>query len=123
MKKHCLTREQLSRLFEINFDSTNLQSDEADFKVLVEDWENWELEFICLSTLLSQFLESKQKQSEDATIILNKIYALSESRGLFTVEEMDNKFIEYMFKYVRKYDLDIEDNLVEIRGYLGEHKY
>lgn len=123
MKQHCLSREELSRLFEIDFDSSNLQVDEASFKLLVEDWENWELEFICLATILSQFLESKQKQSEDAMIFLEKIYSLSESKGLFSVEEIDEKFIDYMFRYTRNNNLDIEDNLIEIRGYLGEHKY
>lgn len=125
MRQYCLNKEELSRFFEIQFGTANLQTEENQMRLLVEEWENWGLEFVCLATLLSQLLDNKQKKSVDIDVytILKNIYTLSEEKGLFSVEEIDERFIEYMLKYVRKNDLSIEEHLVEIRRSLGEQKY
>jgi hypothetical protein len=122
MDQHCFNREELSNFLEIVF-GLDIASENIHIPLLMEEWESWNLEFTCLATLLSQVLENKQKQSVDVHKILQEIYTLSEHRGLFSVEEIDTKFIEYMFRYVRREDLSIEDHLIEIRRDLGEYRY
>lgn len=122
MDQHCLNREELSNFFEVEFGLADL-SEDAHIGSLIEEWENWNLEFVCLATLLSQVLENKQKQSMNVHAILKEVYTLSERKGLFSVEPIDEKFIEYMFRYVRIEGLEIEDHLIEIRRDLGEYRY
>ncbi len=122
MDQHCLNREELSKFLEIEFGLANL-SEDAHIGSLIEEWENWHLEFVCLATLLSQVLENKQKQSVNVHVLLQEVYTLSERKGLFTFEQIDEKFIEYMFKYVRIKGLEIEDHLIEIRRDFGEYRY
>ncbi|WP_414548522.1 hypothetical protein [Anabaena sp. CCY 0017] len=110
---------------EIVFGTANFQTEEEKIRLLVEEWESWNLELVCLATLLTQLLDNQQKQlvAIDVYNILKKIYTLSEERGLFSVEQIDERFIEYMLQDVRRDNLSIEDDLVEIRGNLGERKY
>jgi len=125
MKQYCLNREELSRFVEIVFGKANLQTEENLIKLLIEEWENWNLELVCMATLLTQFLDNQQNQSDDIDVyyILKKIYSLSEERGLFSVEEIDERFIEHMLQNVRRNNLSIEDDLTEIRRNLGERQY
>ncbi len=125
MSQYCLNREELSRFMEIVFGTANFQTEEEKIRLLVEEWESWNLELVCLATLLTQLLDNQQKQlvAIDVYNILKKIYTLSEERGLFSVEQIDERFIEYMLQDVRRDNLSIEDDLVEIRGNLGERKY
>ncbi|WP_323312919.1 hypothetical protein [Anabaena cylindrica] len=109
---------------EIVFGTANLQTEEEKIIRLVEEWESWNLELVSLATLLSQFLDNQQNQNNvDVYNILEKIYTLSDERGLFSVEEIDERFIEYMLQDFRRDNLSIEDDLVEIRRNLGERKY
>lgn len=123
MDHYCLNREELSKFLLVEFGSASLQLEDTNIRLLIEQWENWQLEFVCLATLLSQVLESKQKQAQDVYIILQEIYTLSERKGLFLVEELGADFIEYMFRYLRNEELNIEDHLVEIRRDMGDYRY
>lgn len=123
MENYCLNREELSNFFLIEFGLRSSSLDDTNIRLLIEQWESWQLEFVCLATLLSQILESKQKQAEDVYKILQEIYSLSERKGLFLIEEIDANFIEYMFRYIRKEELNIEDHLVEIRRDMGDFRY
>lgn len=125
MRQYCFNREELSRFMEIVFGTANLQTEEPLIKLLIEEWETWNLELVCMATLLTQLLDNRQKQSDDIDVydILKRIYSLSEERGLFSVEEIDERFIEYMLRDVRRTNLNIEDDLAEIRRNLGERQY
>ncbi|NES20344.1 MAG: hypothetical protein F6K41_15775 [Symploca sp. SIO3E6] len=123
MDQHCLNREDLSKFIEVEFGLADL-SEDAHIGSLIEAWENWYLEFVCLATLLSQVLENKQKQSINVYAILQGVYSFSERKGLFSIEPLDEKFIEYMLsRYVRKEELEIEEHLIEIRRDFGEYRY
>ncbi|HBB31000.1 MAG TPA: hypothetical protein DDZ80_10350 [Cyanobacteria bacterium UBA8803] len=123
MDNYCLNRMELSKFLSVEFGSASLELEDTNIQLLIEQWENWQLEFVCLATLLSQILESKQKQEEDVYIILQEIYTLSDRKGLFLVEEIGAEFIEYMFRYIRNEELNIEDHLVEIRRDMGDYRY
>jgi len=123
IEQYCLNREELTKFLElVEFGLEDLPQD-AHIRSLIEKWQNWHLEFVCLATLLSQVLENKQKQSINVHAILQQVYTLSERQGLFIVEPIDENFIEYMLRYVREEDLEIEDDLIRIRGEFGEYKY
>jgi hypothetical protein len=121
MDQHCFKREELSKFLEAEFGLP--ESCDVQIEILLREWEEWRLELVCLSTLLSQVLEKKQKQSVDVYNILQEIFTLSERRGLFYVEEINDVFIEYMLKSTRREDMSIEDELVELRRDLSEFKY
>ena len=123
MDHYCLNREELSKFILVEFGSASLQLEDTNIRLLIEQWENWELEFVGLATLLSQVLESKQKQAQDVYTILQEIYTLSERKGLFLVEEIGADFIEYMFRYRRNEELNIEDHLIEIRRDMSDYRY
>jgi len=125
MEQYCLNREELTKFLEfllLEFRLEDLPKD-AHIRSLIEEWQNWHLELVCLATLLSQVLENKQKQSINVHAILQQVYTLSEHQGLFMVEPIDENFIEYMLRYVREEDLEIEDDLIRIRRDFGEYKY
>jgi hypothetical protein len=121
MDQYCFKREELSKFLEVEFGLP--ESSDVQIEILLNEWEDWRLELVCLSTLLSQVLENKQKQSVDVYNILQDVFTLSERRGLFYVEEIDDIFIEYMLKSIRRDDVSIEDELVEIWRDLSEFKY
>jgi len=125
MRQYCLNKEELSRFIKIVFGTANLHTEAEQIKLLIEEWESWNLELVCMATLLSQLLDSQQNKSVDINVynILTGIYSLSEERGLFSVEQIDERFIEYMLQDIRRVNLNIEDDLVEIRRNLGERKY
>ena len=101
-----------------------MYADEVNLKYLLDGWKRWDVQFVCLATLLSQILERKQKQSADPASILENIYRLPEERGLgLIVEELDERFIAYMFRFVRREDIAIDDDLIDIRHQLSEYKY
>jgi hypothetical protein len=124
MRQYCLSREELARFLEIVvFGTANFQTEEEQIRLLIEEWESWNLELVCLATLLSQSLDKQQNQDVDVYNILKRIYTLSDEKGLFFVEEIDERFIEYMLQDIRNDNLSIEDNLVEIWRNLSERKY
>jgi len=124
MRQYCLSREELARFLEIVvFGTANFQTEEEQIRLLIEEWESWNLELVCLATLLSQSHDKQQNQDVDVYNILKRIYTLSDEKGLFFVEEIDERFIEYMLQDIRNDNLSIEDNLVEIWRNLSERKY
>ncbi len=124
MDQHCLNREELSTFLEIILGTNNFQTEDEQMRFLVEEWESWNLELLCLATILSQFLNNKQKYSDiNVHNILEIIYNLPNEKGLFSIEQIDENFITYMLKEVRNDDDNIEDNLIEIRRKMSEYKY
>jgi len=123
MRAHCLCKEELNRLVEIELEGKDLYEEEFNFQCLLDDWRCWDVEFMCLATCLSQILEQRLKRGVDARPILSGIYSLSERAGLFTVEGFGEDFVAYMLRHVRQGELSIEENLVQIRNLLSEHVY
>ncbi len=123
MRAYCLDKQELNRLIEIEPIGRVLDDDETPFRHLLDDWQSWDIEFICLATSLSQILERRLRQGLDVESILEWVYSLSERTGLFTVEGFDEDFVAYMLRYVRQTDLSIEENLIEIRNLQNEHIY
>jgi hypothetical protein len=123
MRAYCLNKEELNRLIEVELEGRVLGDSEISFRYLLDDWQSWDIEFVCLATSLSQILERILKQELDAKSTLEWIYSLSERTGLFTVEGFDEDFVAHMLLYVRQTDLSIEENLVEIRNEQSEYIY
>ena len=102
MRQYCLSREELARFLEIVvFGTANFQTEEEQIRLLIEEWESWNLELVCLATLLSQSLDKQQNQDVDVYNILKRIYTLSDEKGLFFVEEIE--FFYFLKKYLIEY--------------------
>lgn len=124
MEKQCLSKEHLSRLIEVELDGKSLYDDEGNFKGILDAWKSWDVELICFATSLLQILENRQKKSEDIVSLLSRFHALHRDNGfLLDIERLDEVFIKYMFRYVRQSGVPIEEDLLEIRQNLAEHKY
>ena len=122
MNQYCFNRQELTAFLEKEFNLSSI-SEFSKINTVIEQWENWEIHLNCIATLLSQILEAKQKQNIDVHKITDDIYSLSESRGLFDVEQIDKRFLDFMFDNVRDLSLEIEDNLIKIRQELNERRY
>jgi hypothetical protein len=122
MNQYCLDRQELSAFLEKEF-KLPIISASPHIDTVIEQWENWEICLHCTATLLSQVLENKQKYGIDVYKILEGIYKFSDSRGLFTIEQIDEKFLDFMFDNIRNPGLEIEDNLIQIKQELNERKY
>ena len=124
METHCLSREYLTRLIETELEGKALLEEEEGLMRLIEAWKNWEIELICFATSLLRILENRQKQSEDVMSLLDAFRSLVGDSGfLLEVDGYSQTFVEYMFRFVRQSSLPLEDNLLEIRQNLSEHKY
>ena len=122
MNQYCFNRQELTAFLEEEFSLPSISA-VSHIGIIIERWENWEIHLNCTATLLSQILENKQKQNIDVHKILNDIYMLSESRGLFDIEQIDERFLDFMFENIRDSNLEIEDDLIKIRQDLNERKY
>lgn len=127
MNQHCFNREELTKFLELEFTLPETLLS-ANIDTLIDHWEQWHLEFSCFATLLSQVLENKQKYGINVHEVLNNLFLLSEGksseiRGLFSIEQIDETFIDSMFDSVRDTNFGIEDNLIEIKRVLYERRY
>jgi hypothetical protein len=69
-------------------------------------------------------MERKQKEKKDVHAILSSIFQISSETGfLLTFEEVDEKFVNYMFGFDRQGTLNIEEQLIEIYNQLRDYNY
>lgn len=122
MNQYCFNKLELSAFLEREFNLTE-NSEVPHIDAIIEQWTNWETQLTCLATLLSQVLETKQKQDIDVHNILENLYQFSEIKGLFDIEQVNIRFLDFMFEHIREVDLEIEDNLIKIKQELNERKY
>ena len=124
MIQHCLDGAELYRVIDIILENKEPYDDEEDLAVLLETWKNWDTELICIATSLSQLLEREQKQQHDANKLLQRIYGMSEEFGLsLVIEQIDEKFVNYMLAHVRRSGYTLDEDLSYIRTQLGEYRY
>jgi len=127
MNHHCFNRKELTKFLELEFSLPDTLQN-VDLVELIEGWENWFIEFNCFATLLSQVLENKQKHLVDVNKVLEDLFLLCDGnysviRGLISIEEIDENFLDSMFEFVRDTNLEIEDNLIEIKRVIYDRKY
>lgn len=122
MNHFCINRQELIVFLEKLFSLPNTLS-VSHIEQLIEQWERWEIHLTCTATLLSQILEGKQKRGLDVHKILNDIYVLSENRGLFDVEQINERYLDFMFENVRDPSVEIEEDLILIKYNLEERGY
>lgn len=124
MQQHCLNNTELSRFIDITIENGKLYEEDHILALLLDSWRSWDLEIVCLATLLSYILERRQKQSLDALSLLKRIYNLPEETGLgFVLEQIDDRFVDYMLRSTRRKELSIDDDLIDIRHQFGEYNY
>ena len=114
MKQYCLNKDELSRFIDIEIDGRQLYEDEYELRIILDKWQSWDIELVCFATLFSHLLERRQKRFMDALLLLKRIYHLSEERGLgLSIEQIDEQFVDYMLKHVRRREITIEENLAQ----------
>ena len=124
MFHHCLALEQLTRFVEVEIEGRKLYNDEIIIKELFSNWHTWDIELVCLTHLLSRVLERKQKDLANVQSILSSIFQISEEKGfIFTFEQINETFVNYMFEFDRQSTMDIDEQLIEIHNYLREYNY
>lgn len=127
MNHHCFNREELTRFLELEYALPDTLLT-VNLDLLIGHWEQWYVEFSCFATLLSQVLENKQKHGINANEVLTNLFLLAEGestevRGLLSIEQVNESFIDLLFDSIRDTDLEVEDNLIEIKKAFYERKY
>jgi len=124
MRQYCLNKDELSRFIDVEIEGGQLYEEDLVLGSLLYSWRNWDIELVCFATLLSHLLERKQKQSKDAITLLKSMYNIPEEKGLGLIfEQVDERFVGYMLKFIRRKELSIEEDLIDIRHQFGEYNY
>ena len=123
MSEYCLSKQELARFIEIELQRRHPYDEETDLRSVLDGWRNWQVNLMCLATSFSEILEQLQKQGMDVYPVLKWMYSLSQETGIMVIEEFDETFVTYIFRYERQHDLSIDENLVHIRGQLSEYIY
>lgn len=119
----CINSLQLAALVQWHHKGIEVLSDDTEFWTWVLQWQEWEVEFICLALSASQTLTSLWKSGHDPIAILDSISELSISQGLLTIEEMDDEFVRYLWGFSRNEDASIEDDLISIRNQFSDRYF
>jgi len=119
--QYCLNKRELDLLVDNDW---NLPEDDefVNLALIQNQCKSWELEMICFSYFLSQTLERKSKTGADCQAILRKTFEHSSDMWLL-IQQFDLKFINYIFRYVRDKNMELEDELIEAQIKLGQHIY
>ena len=124
MRQYCLNKDQMSRFIDIEIYDARLYKEEDELSIILSNWNGWDVELVCFATLFSHILERRQKQTKDAFSLLERIYNLTEERGLgLVIEEIGEQFVEYMLKHIRRGEISLEEDLIDIRHQFSEHDY
>ncbi len=124
MNPYCLNEEELKQFVEVELRGREIYDDEEEFNHLLEGWRAWDIEFICLATIFSRFLEQQQKLGKSAEFIPHETFAMAEKTGLWlTLEGFGEEFVVYFFRHSRDENLTIDEDLNYLRRRLGEHEY
>lgn len=119
--QHCLSKRELDLLIDNNW----VLSEDEEFEeltLLLQQCKYWESELVCFSYFLSQILERKAKAEIDCAPILEQTFLRSSEMWL-SIQQIDAKFIHYLFRHVRDRKVSLEDSLVEVQRNLGLHIY
>jgi len=124
VQKHCLKCTEIDRFLAVEILEDLLNEDELKLESLLELARSWDVELIFLTNLLSIALERAQKNALDVSDILDKFYMLPDNSGInLVIDELDERFVDYMLNSTRSNTLNLEDELIEIRQNLGEYKF
>lgn len=127
IQKHCVTIDEIHLLINLQINNTNVvDNTDLPFRLVYKAWVSWETEIVCNLLFLSLVLERLQKQAgqEDVQRVLTSVCSLEEKTGyLFHLEGMDADFIDYMFRYARRNDVRIEEEIIEMQNNLNQFIY
>lgn len=115
-----MNKEELREL--IDFKMCGKEVEIPDFKIWIDNSQNWQVELGCLSYLLSQILEKRAKKSKKCLSIIDLIYRMDEQL-FFRIHECDYDFVKYMLRNLRHVDLSLEDELIMLHTRMCEHIY
>ena len=118
--QYCLNKEEIDLLLSNDWEIKEDFPDEL--KPLLENSQNWHVELVCLTYLLSKVLERKQKNGIDCDVLLRQAMNITNEMWL-SYQDSDLEFVKYLFRHVRKNELDLESNLIDIQNRLSEHIY
>ena len=97
MNHRCLSREEYKEVIEYLLQSQCIENEELS--ILIQSAiDNWDINIIGSNYFLSIILEQLMKSKTVNKEIVHEIYEL-ENKMYFTVDEMDYKLIDELFRY------------------------
>lgn len=114
MKNYCLTLDEINEILQWKSRGKSLIN--HDLSLIIDEAKVWDTRILHLNILFARLLDRN-----DVSVIDEKynnieiIYKLSnQDEFYFEIEELSEKFIEYMLRHPRNKDNILEDALVEL---------
>jgi len=116
---YCLNSNELLLLLEYKIKDRTIDSE--SLSQLVDNSYNWQDE-ISVHTYLYCRLAERLKYTVDSNEMIDTFYNLPEEMYLI-IQELNAQFIRYMLEGIRRKDMSIEEELVELQRSLRNHDY
>lgn len=124
MFHHCLSVEQINRFIEVQIEGKQIYDDEVELQNLIHGCHSWDVELVCFTYLLTKVLVRRQKNGLDISFVMAALRRLSvEADIALAFEEIDADFISYLYRFFRRIELSLDEDLVELRLRMSEHQY
>ena len=117
---YCCNKSELQQLLENECVGKQIESEYLN--TVVNCCQNWEATLHGISYFLTQIIEKKMKNEEDCGDLINAFYSVEDQMD-FVVQEFDEAFIDYLVRNTRDKNLSLEDEVIQVIGFMCEYKY
>jgi hypothetical protein len=99
--------------------------EDEDFLAFVELSQSWDCELICMNYFFAQILEKRKKLGTPGLQdLIEKLYKIQEEFLVyFSVQELDDAFIDFLVRSASATGVSLEDKLIDVQTSLSEYRY
>jgi hypothetical protein len=117
---YCLSKNELEEFLDYKKDNKPITLEGLSSRI--ENAEQWYGDLTALSYLLSQVIERKLKHGLECDALIELFYKLPTDLW-FLVQEIDERFVDYMMCNPRSHNVSLEDDLIELQNNYREFRY
>ena len=118
----CLSKEEFEKIVDSKSNLNKLGDEDNLLKLLIDNAQNWLDKLVGLNYFLSQILERKLKRNISCDKLIEIVYGLPEEMW-FIIQEFDINFVDYMMRCEYRFNLSLEERLIELQNDLDEYRY
>lgn len=117
---YCLNKSELGKL--LDYKLGNIIIEENELKNIVDNSHDWRIEISSFNYLFTQILERKVRNHENGNLLIKKYYEFP-NEFLFSIQEFDNAFIDFMMNNYHDNSIPLEEELVNLQNNLSSYNY